>query len=80
MDRMKIKSIRPLIYVPEKEVIGFARSENLPIVKNKCKVDGHTKREDIKKFVAEQSKKYDHFDEKIFGAIKRSEIKGWKTE
>lgn len=80
LDRMKITSIRPLIYVPERDIISFAKTEGLPIVKNKCGVDGHTKREDIKRFVASQRSIYDNFDEKIFGAIKRSDIKGWKID
>jgi tRNA(Ile)-lysidine synthase TilS/MesJ len=80
LSRKKISSIRPLIYVPEKEVIGFARQNNLPIVKNKCFADGNTKREDFKKFIAEQSHIYDHFEEVIFGAIKRSDIEGWRDK
>lgn len=78
LDRKKLYSIRPLMYVPEKDIIGFARKENIPIVKNKCPVDGKTKREDMKNFIREQSLKYDNFDEKIFGAIKRSGIGNWK--
>ena len=48
LSKKKIASIRPLIYVPEKDVVGFARKQGLPIVKNKCKADGNTKREEIK--------------------------------
>lgn len=78
LDRKKIYSIRPLMYVPEKDIIGFVKKENISVVKNKCPVDGYTKREDIKNFVCEQALKYDHFEEKIFGAIKRSGIGCWK--
>ncbi len=78
LDRKKIYSIRPLMYVPEKELIGFARKEELPVVKNKCPADGETKRENIKNFVREQSLNYDHFEEKIFGAIKRFGVGNWK--
>ena len=78
LDRKKIHSIRPLMYVPEKDIKAFVKKENIVVVKNKCPVDGQTKREDIKNFIHEQALKYDHFDEKIFGAIKRSGIGGWK--
>jgi len=78
LDRKKIYSIRPLMYVPEKEIIGFVKKENIVVVKNKCPVDGYTKREDIKNFVKEQGLKYDHFEEKIFGAVKRAGIGTWK--
>ncbi|MBR1442649.1 MAG: tRNA 2-thiocytidine biosynthesis protein TtcA [Firmicutes bacterium] len=80
LDRKKIYSIRPLMYVPERDVQGFINREGIKIVKNKCPVDGHTKREETKNFIKEQIKKYDSFEEKVFGAIKRSDIKGWKTE
>ena len=78
LDKKKIYSIRPLMYVPEKDIIGFIKKENISVVKNKCPVDGYTKREDIKNFICEQALKYDHFEEKIFGAIKRSGIGCWK--
>ncbi len=80
LSRRKISSIRPLIYVPERDVIGFANKENLPIVKNKCPVDGKTTREDIKNMVKEFSLKYDHFEERTFNAIKRSDIEGWRID
>lgn len=80
LSRKKITSIRPLIYVPEKDVIGFANKYNLPIVKNKCSVDGNTKREEIKNIVKEFASKYDHFEERTFNAIKRSYLEGWKVD
>lgn len=80
LSRRKISSIRPLIYVPEKDVVGFARKYELPIVKNKCKVDGKTKREEIKNLMKEFEAKYDHFEERTFNAIKRSAIEGWRVD
>lgn len=80
LSRKKISSIRPLIYVPEKDVTGFARRENLPVVKNRCPVDGKTTREDIKNMVREFALKYDHFEDRTFNAIKRSYIDGWKVD
>lgn len=80
LDRMKITSVRPLIYVPEKEIIGFARTENLPVVKSTCPADGNTKREDMKRRIAELKIDFDHLDEKLLGAVKRSYIPGWNIE
>lgn len=77
LSKKKIASIRPLIYVPEKDVIGFARKQGLPIVKNKCKADGNTKREEIKNFMKSMGKDFDYFEETVFSAIKRSELEGW---
>ncbi|MGN1317874.1 MAG: tRNA 2-thiocytidine biosynthesis TtcA family protein [Lachnospirales bacterium] len=80
LSRRKITSIRPLIYVPEKDVVGFSKKYELPIVKNKCTVDGRTKREEIKKLMKEFGLKYDHFEERTFNAIKRSYLEGWRVE
>lgn len=79
LSRRKITSIRPLIYVPEKDVLGFSRKYELPIVKNKCGVDGKTKREEVKNLMKEFSLKYDHFEERTFNAIKRSYLEGWRV-
>lgn len=80
LSRRNIVSIRPLIYVPEKDVIGFARKYKLPVVKNKCGADGNTKREEIKQLMKKFAIKYDHFEERTFNAIKKSYIEGWKVD
>lgn len=80
LSRRKIASIRPLIYVPEKDVKGFAKREELPVVKNKCKADGNTTREEVKNMVKKLSEKYDHFEDRTFNAIKRSYIEGWRVD
>ena len=45
MSRSNLTVIRPLIYVPEKHVIHMRRELNLPVLKNPCPANGHTKRE-----------------------------------
>ncbi len=79
LSRKKIMSIRPLIYVPERDVKGFANKAKLPIVSNACKADGNTKREEIKKIVRRLNTEYDHFEDRTFNAIKRSYLEGWNT-
>ena len=78
-EQKKIMSIRPLIYVPERDVKGFANKAKLPIVSNACKADGNTKREEIKKIVRRLNTEYDHFEDRTFNAIKRSYLEGWNT-
>ena len=80
LSKRKITAIRPLIYVPERDVKGFANKEKLPVVKNQCKADGNTVREDIKKMIRALSLKYDHFEDRTFNAIKRSYLEGWRAE
>lgn len=78
LDRKKLYSIRPLMYVSEKDVRSFVNKNNIDIVKNSCPANGNTKREDIKNFIHDLQKSYNNIDEKIFGAIQRSQISGWK--
>ena len=50
------------------------------VVKSKCPVDGHTKREEMKNFLAEREK-FDHgFTDRIFGAMRRAGIDGWEIK
>lgn len=78
LDRKKLYSIRPLMYVPEGEAKSFIHKSGITIVKNPCLVDGSTKRQETKELLAALSKNYTNLQEKIFGAIKRSDIKGWQ--
>ncbi len=80
LDRSKLHSIRPLMYVPEWECRSFVKQNNIQIVKNPCLADGNTKRQETKELLAQLSKDYDNLQEKVFGAIKRSQLKGWNGE
>lgn len=80
LDRKKLWSIRPLIYVPEWECRSFVNQSGIQIVKNPCLADGNTKRQETKELLAELSQTYDNLQEKVFGAIRRSSLKGWKQE
>ncbi len=77
-DRKNIHSIRPLSYVPEKDIISFKNKNQLPVLKNPCSVDGHTKRAEVKNLVKEYNERFGNFDEKLFGAIRREGLDGWK--
>lgn len=44
LSRTNLTLIRPFGYIPEKEIIGAVGKLSLPIFKNPCPVDGHTKR------------------------------------
>ncbi|OUQ60453.1 tRNA 2-thiocytidine(32) synthetase TtcA [Tyzzerella sp. An114] len=78
LDRKKLYSIRPLMYVPEYEAKSFVTKSGINIVKNPCLADGNTKRQETKEFIASISKNYDNLPEKVFGAIQRSYLKGWE--
>lgn len=78
MDQVDMHIIRPLIYVPENDIRGFVRKQNLPVVKSPCPVDGKTKREDMKQLIYGLQKDIPKINEHLFGAIQRSTIEGWE--
>lgn len=78
MDRSKITLIRPLIYAPEKEIRNFIKRNNIIIMKKSCPMDGVSKREDMKKMIKDLKVDIPHIRANLYGAIKRSNIKGWE--
>ena len=80
LEKKKLFSIRPLMYVPESDIKGYIRRNNLPIIKNPCPANGNTKRQEMKDLIKDLCRKYDNADTKIFNAISRSKIDGWSKE
>ncbi len=78
LSRTDITLIRPMIYLPEKDVRYYANATKLPIVKSTCPADGNTQREEMKKMLAELDRKHKGLRYRIFGAIQRGEIDGFK--
>ena len=72
-----ITVIRPLIYIPEKDIIGFQNKMNLQSVKNPCPFDKNTKRESVKKLLHQIQKENPQAKEKMFTAIMKGEIYKW---
>ena len=77
LDRMDLTVIRPLLYVDEKDIIGFRNAFDLPVQKSPCPIDGYTKREYAKELVASLNKDHLGARERMFAAILSSDIKGW---
>ena len=77
MDRSKITLIRPLIYISEKQIRSFIKYNNINVMPKACPMDGKSKREDIKQLLYDLNKQIPHIRANIYGAIKRSTIKGW---
>ena len=80
LSRRDLTMIRPLALAPESVVRAAANRNNLQVIKSKCPVDGHTKREEMKIALAQREKDDKGFKDRIFGAIKRSDLDGWATE
>lgn len=69
LDRMELTLIRPMMYVPEADVIGFTNKYELPVAKNPCPVDGHTKRQYVKDLVKQLNQENPGCKERFFTAL-----------
>lgn len=77
LKRKELYLIRPMIYIEEKHVKEYIKSNNLITVPSPCHVDGKTKRQYIKELLMELHKENRNIKNNIFGAIKRSGIDDW---
>ena len=80
LDRTGVIQIRPMLYIHEKTVASFALRENLPVLQNRCPVDKHTKREEIKNLIFSLAKDYPDLKERIFGAMQRYPLAAWEPQ
>ncbi len=80
MDRSGMTLIRPLIYAPEKDIKKFVKKNNIEIMPKTCPMDGVSKREDMKEMIKNMQIDIPHIRANLYGAIKRSNIKGWNTD
>lgn len=78
LSNTQITLIRPMIYMPEKDVRYFASRAELPVVKSTCPADGNTEREEMKQLLASLEKKNKGLRYRIFGAIQRGKIDGFR--
>ena len=78
LERTGITQIRPLVYVSEKQIIHMEKKLNLPVVKSPCPADGTTNREEMKQLLRELERKHDGLRYRIFGAMQRGEVDGFK--
>lgn len=80
LSRSDVKVIRPFIYVDEKMTRITAKHNNYPVVGKCCPLDGFTKREYMKDLIKNLKKDIPKVRENIMGAIRRSDIQGWKLD
>lgn len=77
LSRMNITLIRPMIYMPEKDVRYFAAKEQLPVIASHCPADGETERENMKKLLSELERNNKGLRHRIFGALTKGNIDGF---
>ena len=69
LDRMDLTVIRPMIYVPEVDIIGFKKRYELPVEKNPCPKDGFTRREYVKQLLRQLNLDNPGVKNRMFTAI-----------
>ena len=79
LSRSDLNVIRPLIYVAEGDIKGYARRAELPVAFNPCPMDGYSKRQDMKDFINGKEKTDKHFKARMMHAI-QSGLDDWKIE
>ena len=77
LDRMELTLIRPMIYLDEKDIIGFKNKMDLPVIKNPCPADGYTKRQYVKELLHQIDVENPGAKDHIFHALLHSNLKGY---
>lgn len=77
LDKTGLTIIRPMIFVKEADVIGFKNRYQLPVCKNPCPVDGHTKREFVKNLTKTLEADNKGVKDRLFHAVLNGNIYGW---
>ena len=78
LSRVGVKLIRPLLYMPEKDVVEFTKKNSLPVVESKCPADKNTEREEMKTLLRTLERENKGLRYRIFGAICRGELDGFR--
>ena len=78
LSNRQITLIRPLLYATEKDVQYFSNKRQLPVIKSLCPEDHATERENMKKLLAELERGNKGLRHRIFGAMCKGEIDGFK--
>jgi len=77
LERTGLTLIRPLMYAPEAEIIGFAHKYQLPVTKNPCPADGYTKRQYVKDLLKRINQKEHGVKDRLFSAIQSAAFEDW---
>ena len=80
MSRADVWQIRPMVYCGEQKIANLAQQLALPVVKNTCPEDEESKRAEIKELLRNMSNTYPDLRSKVFGAMQRLPLDGWKAE
>ena len=77
LDRTDLTVIRPLMFVSEADVKGFRNKYQLPVCKNPCPMDGHTRREYVKNLIRTLNMDNPGVRERLFHAVINGNFEDW---
>ena len=77
LSRTGVRLIRPLLYLPEKDIRYFAAHAGLPVIPSPCPADGNTEREEMKRLLGELERRHRGLRHRILGAMQRGDISGF---
>ncbi len=80
LSNRKLGLIRPMIYATEKDVRYFVSKRTLPVVTSLCPEDHATEREKMKKLLSELERSNKGIKHRIFNAMCKGEIDGFKLK
>lgn len=79
LEKTNLTVIRPLMLVKEGDVRGFRNLMQLPVCKNPCPADGHTRREYVKQLLIGIDHENRGAKKRIFHAIVNGNIPDWTS-
>ncbi len=80
LDRKDVRTIRPMIYLTERQIANTVERLKIPVIKNPCPMDPASMRKETKDLLKEAEERFPGLNEKLFGAIQRSILPGWKKD
>jgi tRNA(Ile)-lysidine synthase TilS/MesJ len=69
LDDKNLYLIRPFVYIEEGDIIGASRREGIPVIKNPCPANGHTKRQYMKELIKDIQREIPDVRERMLGSI-----------
>lgn len=79
-DASNLTVIRPMIYVPLADVIGFRNQYHLPVTKNPCPYDKQTERTYIRNLLREINQHAPAVTKRMMTAIRNGNLEGWTQQ
>ena len=77
LSRKDLTMIRPLVYLPEREIANAVRRNGLPVVKSRCPADGVTRRQWTKEWLEQMEREDPGITKRLFTAMRDGHVSGW---